>query len=103
MQEENAKLSCKDAFQVLEGWKNLVQIEQHPKTYQGKITALSPDTGTVTFSARVDGEQKPLMFRWADADFGDGFPLVIRGRIGRDTCGFPHSGELITLRKWKTS
>jgi hypothetical protein len=103
MQEENAKLSCKDAFQVLEGWKNLVQIEQHPKTYQGKITALAPDTGTVTFSARVDGEQKPLIFRWGDADF-ERFPSSDPGEEWEETLVvFPHSGELITLRKWKTS
>ena len=99
MQEQNRKLSCREVFQALEGWKHLVQIERHPNKYQGTITTLSPDTGTVTFSARMDGEQKPLVFHWRDADFersGDPGEQWDEAFVV-----FPRSGEWITLRKWK--
>ena len=100
MQEENARLSCKDAFEVLEGWKHLIQIEQHPKTYHGTITPLSPDTGTVTFSARVSGEQKPLVFDWSDADF-ERFTYSDPGAEWEETLVvFPRSGDPITLRRF---
>jgi len=99
MQKENAKLSLHRAFEILEGWKHLVQIEQDPKIYRGTITALSPDTGTATFSARLDGEQKPLVFQWADADF-EWFPDL--GTEWEETLMvFPRSGEPTTLRRFR--
>jgi hypothetical protein len=77
-----------------------VQIEQHPNRYQGKITALEPDTGTVTFSARIGGEQRLLVFQWTNADFerssdpGESWEEAF--------VVFPQSEEMITLRKWKS-
>jgi hypothetical protein len=103
MEKEKTKLSRQGAFQILEGWKRLVQIEQHPKIYRHTITALSPDSGTVTFSARVDGEQKPLVFHWADAAF-EWFPSHDPGAEWEETLlVFPPSGELITLRRFRVT
>ncbi|MEO8099533.1 MAG: hypothetical protein ABI811_17680 [Acidobacteriota bacterium] len=99
MQDQNTKLSRREVFLALEGWKHLVQIERHPSIYQGTITALSPNTGTITFSAKMEGEQNPLVFHWRDADFersddpGDQWDEAF--------VVFPRSGESITLRKWK--
>ena len=102
MQDNNARLSRSEAFQVLQGWKNLVQIEKHPYTCQGKITSLSPGAGTVAFSARVNGEQEPLVFAWADADF-QWFPSLDPEEEWEGALVvFPGSGgDSITLRRWK--
>ena len=58
MHGPNVRFSLQEAFAALESWQNLVRIDQHPHEYDGKITALSQETGTLEFSTVVKGEGK---------------------------------------------
>jgi hypothetical protein len=99
MHDPNVRLSLKEAFAVLEGWQNLVRIEQHPNEYDGKITQLSQETGTLEFSAVVQGQgKKKIVFELAGADFerfGD------PGEWEDVFIVFPRSHDWFTLRRWK--
>lgn len=88
-----------EAFGVLEGWQNLVRIEQHPGVYDGKIIALSQEMGTLEFSMVVQGEgKKTIMFELADADFERSGG---QGEWEDVFTVFPRSHDWFTIRKWK--
>jgi len=98
MHNTNVRLSLQEAFAVLEGWQNLVRIEQHPYEYDGKITGLS-QAGTLEFSTVLPGEgKKTIVFDLAGADFerfGD------PGEWEDVFMVFLRSHDWLTLRKWK--
>jgi len=59
MHEGNVRLSLKEMFQVLEGWKSFLLIErrtdgQHSEKFLARITDLSQDSGTLKFSGYKD-------------------------------------------------
>lgn len=99
MHDPNARLSCKDVFPVLEDWAHLVRIERNTEVYDGKITALSQDAGTLDISTVVRGEgKKTVRFELAGADFERSSDP---GEWEEVFVVFPRSSDWFTLRKWK--
>jgi hypothetical protein len=94
------RLSCKEVFPVLRGWKNLVRIEQHANVYDGTIAEVSDAAGTLEFSTVITGEgKKTLVFELAGADFQQFAEL--NADWDDVFMVFPKAGDWFLLRKWK--
>ena len=110
MKEEHdpsAKLTCNEVFRILADWKHLVRIDRGGVKNDGRITALSQETGTLTFSMVVPGEgEKIIVFELADADFerssDPGRWLLNNHEPAEDVFTvFPRADDSFTLLKWR--
>ena len=104
--DPSAKLSCKEVFTLLEDWRHLVRIDRGGIKYDGKITALSQDAGTLEFSTVRQGEGEHIMvFELADADFersnNPGGWFLNHEPAEEVFTVFPRSGDWFMLLKWR--
>jgi hypothetical protein len=95
------RLSQREAFIILKPWMDsgiLVQLEEHPNKYEGKIVDLLED-GTLEFSTVISGEgKKTKSYKLAGADFEHLTDLPEWDEV---MVIFRRAAESITLRKGK--